>query len=277
MNDYDSVGYWLKGIPYIWVPGESLKESKRYYFSNPKVVLFSEDNKTARQGVWMRTSETTGGEEVLEYSLSFFPCQDWPRNFFLVVPFKPDSWRVENSKLFMKPVSSWIPEQEWWGTKGMKFEIKIEGEPLKMRPFTPEYRESVGVMLPNKELKKMSLAPPELFDVFSYPVLGVSTNVVGVSSKKTGKDFWNIVQLASFLKLPTNERKTLHKECLGEKKTKRHDFLYDFLEKPERERERGKVCAEWYNDAWANKFLWGGPIYSDTELLEHEPYQLDIA
>ena len=277
MKDYDSVGYWLKGIPYIWVPGESLKESKRYYFASPKVQLFSEENKTARQSVWVRTSESTGSDEILEISLSFFPCQEWPRNFFLVVPFKPDSWRVEDSKLFVKPVSSWLPEREWWGTKDKKFQIRMEGKKAQFAPSIPEYKESVDVLLHEGEFKTMNLAPPELLDAFSYPVLGVSNDIVSVSSKKTGKYFSNIVQLASFLKLSEKERKNLHLECLGEKKTTKHDFLYDFLEKSEKERERGKVCAEWYNDAWANKILWGGPIYADSEFLEHEPYQLDIA
>ncbi|AMQ10792.1 hypothetical protein [Brazilian marseillevirus] len=277
MQDYDSVGYWLKGIPYIWVPGKNFEDSKRYYFANPEVELFNEGNKTALQRVWARTSELTGNDEILEFSLSFFSCQKWPRNYFLVIPFKPNSWKIQDSKLIVKPVAYWLEEREWWGTKGKKFEFRLEGKKADVVPAIPEYKETVEVYFPNKKVKVLPLAPPELLSTFSYPILGVSNNkIVGVVSKKTGKHFSNIVQLASFLDLPLEERKNLHEECLA-KKSGKHDFLYDFLDKPERERKRGEAYAEWYNKVWANEILWGGPLYADEGVMDHEPYQLDIA
>lgn len=276
MQDHDSVGYWLKGLPYIWVSSPNLRDSKRYYFANKNTIVFSETNRTETQGVWMRTSEATGSYQVLEISLSFFSCTEWPRNYFLVVPFDPVDWSVLDSKLFYKPSRSWLDAREFWGTKGKDFEFRMEGKKIDLSPVMPVYRETVDLVMPKKKLVELELAPPELFKVFSYPVLGLSTNIVAVTSKSTGKYFWNIVQLASFLNLSLKERKNLHKECLGLKKSEKHDFLYDFLE-DEKKRKRGKVCATWYNDLWAGKIVWNGPIYADDGIMDHEPYQLDIA
>ncbi|ALH06916.1 hypothetical protein PMV_218 [Port-miou virus] len=276
MQDHDSIGYWLKGIPYIWVPSSNFRDSKRYYFANKGTVVFSDTNRTATQGVWMRTSGATGSDQVLEFSLSFFSCIEWPRNYFLVVPFDPLTWIVKDSKLFYKPAQSWLEAREFWGTQDKDFEFRVEGKKVDLVPAMPEYLETVDLTIPKKKLVELELAPPELFRVFSYPILGVSKKIVSVSSKSTGKYFWNIVQLATSLQLPLEERKTLHEECLGLKKSEKHDFLYDFLEDEEK-KERGKVCATWYNDIWSGKIVWNGPIYADDGIMDHEPYQLDIA
>ncbi|BAU80149.1 hypothetical protein A9K97_gp202 [Tokyovirus A1] len=274
--DFDSVGYWVKGMPYVWVPSQKLKECKRYYFINGNMGAYDAENRLSNQAHWTRF--VVSSEGLLDIDLFIVPCKDsWVKNFFGVFPFDTRSWRIsEKGKFLVSPpprMGSWIPESEWSATeKG--FEFRMEGKRVEVVPGVPEERIFADLLLPSQRvLEKFVVFPPGKFSLsLSHPIFGFSEEDAAVRSKKTGEKFTTITSLASKENISLEGKKKLHERCLG----KEEDFEYRYIffdETNQTKREKMRVAADWVNDVWSGKIQWGGPPGADVELFEHAPYK----
>lgn len=274
-RDFDAIGYWLKEIPYVWIPSDNLEGCRRYYFINGEMGAYDSENRLSTQSSWTRMT-VSSPKKLLEIELFILPCKgEWTRGFFGVFPFDTRTWRIsEEGKFFVSPPlgrGSWIPESEWDATKN-GFELRIEGKKVDVVPGVPKERLFADLVLPSgKVAKNFVTFPPGWYSSgLAYPIFGFSGEEAAVRSKKTGKQFTTIVNLADRLNLPLEERKTLHLRCLG------NDFEYRYIFFKERDpftREKMRVAANWLNDVWSGKIQWGGPSFADADLFEHEPYQ----
>nr|WQM87175.1 hypothetical protein [Marseillevirus cajuinensis] len=273
--DFDSVGYWLKGVPYVWIPSENIKDCKRYYFLNGNTGAYDSENRSSEQGHWTRFV-VSSSDRLLDISLYVLPCKDsWVKNYFSVFPFDTRTWRISNKGEFLvsPPLGrgSWIPEREWEETqKG--FELRVDGKRADVVPGVPDKRNFADLLLASGRIltKVVTFVPGKYSSSLSYPPFGFSLDDAAVRSKTTGKKFMTIASLADHLDLPIKERKLLHERCLD----KEFEYNYLFLdEKDLDKKEEMKIAAEWFNKIWSGEIRWGGPPSSDVELFEHPPYE----
>nr|WNL49851.1 hypothetical protein MarFTMF_335 [Marseillevirus sp.] len=273
-HDFDSIGYWLKGIPYVWIPSGKLEECKRYYFINGGMGAYDSENRLSTQSMWTRIT-VQAPKKLLDIELFILPCKEnWVRKFFGIFPFDTRTWRISGGKFLVSPPierGSWIPESEWDETRS-GFELRMEGKKVDVVPGVPEERIFADLVLPSGKImrKNVVFAPGWYSSSLAYPIFGFSSEGAAVRSKKTGKQFTTITELAEKLKLSLQEKKMLHQKCLGNNFEYRYIF---FKENDPFTREKMRVAADWVNDVWSGKIQWGGPSFADVELFEHAPYQ----
>lgn len=86
-QDFDNtIGFWIKGVPYVWVPDNLIENCKRYYILDSKlsIAVFNEHNKI----VDARSDRNKKSERSEKSAMSLFPFENkrcaLVRNCFLI-------------------------------------------------------------------------------------------------------------------------------------------------------------------------------------------------
>ena len=86
MTDFDDeIGFWLRGIPYVWVNGRTIDQCKRFYIVPPRTPVITFDKGNEGETLTEVKSEIFGRGQHESVSLLPMPegCQ-LPRNCFLI-------------------------------------------------------------------------------------------------------------------------------------------------------------------------------------------------
>ncbi len=123
------IDYWLKGIPYVWIPNKDVNACQRYYLLSKNTALFSFDN---RGNSFTLNRKAIKRETVPGLTFSFFKftseqCKT-VRNYFLI-------WTHSIASI--------------------KHEIRIEGKPTTIRKRISTTK--ANVILGNVVYKKIEI------------------------------------------------------------------------------------------------------------------------
>ena len=148
-EDFDNeVGFWIKSIPYLWVKGDTIKSSKRFYLLKDYTLELFDENNTLkdmkdRKNVGMRTpsdrrlstSKETFSLIPIEYDKAA-PCS-FVRDYFLVWTF---STRERDGKpiLYKKYIDKKGKQRTRYNPWIHHLDIRIEG--VRYKFLTEEHK-----------------------------------------------------------------------------------------------------------------------------------------
>jgi hypothetical protein len=110
----DMIGFWLKGLPYIWIEGETWEECMRFYLVDDQIsAVFDEDN------------HTLDGRNISSY-INFKMVS--PKKKFSLFPFNKDCLKVRDKFLIYLFKDNIDREWRKIQAKDFPFEEKLLGD-----------------------------------------------------------------------------------------------------------------------------------------------------
>lgn len=273
-RDYDQIGFWVRNIPYIWVPGKKWEECERWYFLDPFTEVYSEDGKLDSARLWF--SSTLGSKEIYELpKTSIINSLCGARTYFYVFPlFEKDErypWYIENGKIMLK--------YEWFGylpfvpIAEKTWEFRINGVKLDYVPKQEKEISTLEIIKPDGKILKLGLPPPEFVQSLENPPLGFHSELASIKDTEEEEEYLNIQELARKKSLNGEEATKIHKSAL--KKGGR--YRYKFLEiKEKEEREKSKNAVIWFFSIWSGTEHYRGPRDADEDIFEYVPFTLEF-
>jgi hypothetical protein len=143
LSDFDKkIGFWIKGIPYIWIEGKNIFDSQRLYLLNSsgsKLVVFDEDNNPTFLSSVIRSKSKKDEGEINKYK-KFGRNSEGPYTLF---PFSDKC--VLPKQCF----------QVWTKDKNFKSqEIRLEGEIIDLPEDLPDIDYKVVIFSDKSDLSK---------------------------------------------------------------------------------------------------------------------------
>jgi hypothetical protein len=213
-TDYDNqVGFWIKGVPYLWVQGKSIQDSKRFYilyhiavFDEQNLILDPEFIRTAIDKRKINSAET--------FSITPFPKEkECPmvRNYFL-------AWTFSDPAAFHTLKFSFVNEITFPWTQ--KADIRIEGK--KIGEKLPKRMDLVGktgiLEIVNNDpsfSRRITTIPSKFGNPNFISKPGWIEAVIEYHSKnREPEDFHNILSVQQTLWSTNRELETVHIKAL---------------------------------------------------------------
>nr|QBK85638.1 MAG: hypothetical protein LCMAC101_02330 [Marseillevirus LCMAC101] len=241
-NDYDnSIGFWIKNAPYLWVQGKTLYDSKRFYITRGRAVFDQENYILDPDFIELALIDR---KLNLEETFSLIPIKEKEcqivRDYFLAWTFSSQfattklKFSYENTNVIFpwtnnpdiriegKKIGKNIPNDIWLIGQGGTLEIINHNPPFR---------------------RKITAFPKEFGNIHSTSHPGwIEGEIEYHSENKKTKHFHNILEVQQEFGLSSRELKKIHIEAL-------HNLLADlYIKKKELESKLEGRATRPYED-----------------------------
>jgi hypothetical protein len=155
------IGYWIKGVPYVWIGSGKEEECKRFYILHHNTAALFDSKNRLVDPTFIK-SEMYAGRLDLKETFSLLPLADKKcktiRNFFLIWTFGPSLGSIDD--LLFKTTIKGKEVKFQWG--GYNPDIRVEGY-TKFLIRTPPLLSSGYITVVNDSYKKRLELYPQSF------------------------------------------------------------------------------------------------------------------